>query len=165
MPYFKITETKKKTSQIIKEMRELFPVYVYDEENVDKNFPVPKKMTTRYFNKTVEVDENMANKSANDLESVECISLRERLLMEIQYYKETRKHLDIDNWTLCAGSRYANGDVPRVDWLGGKLWVSWFDVGSRDGGLRSRVAVNPSSLNLVPLPPFIMVGEAKYVRE
>lgn len=141
--YFKITDTpNKKTSDIIKECKDLFPVYVYRGESADTEFPPPKKETTRYFKKNVEADEEYANMSADDLEKkgIQGITLRERLLMEIKYFKETGKHLDNLNWTLCSGSCYSDGRVPCAGWCGGRLEVDWRSVGDRISSLRARVA-------------------------
>lgn len=89
-------------------------------------------------------------------------TLRERILMELAYFEETGKHLDVDNITLCAGSRNRYGGMPTV------YWCDWFNVGwyypsYRDSYLRSRSVVsNPSTLNLevseslIPTP----LGEA-----
>ena len=150
--YFKIIDDGKlKTSEIIDQMRKQFPIYFYDEENADKNFPAPKNKTIRYFKKVVEADEENANKSADDLRDVAGITLRERLIMEMQYFSETGKHLDIENWTLCSGSRYADGSVPCADWdpTHGRFEVDWTNHGDRDAHLRFRVAVSlsPSSSN------------------
>jgi hypothetical protein len=46
--------------------------------------------------------------------------------------------LDIKNVTLCAGSRYDDGDVPFVHWGGGKVYVDWCNPRSALGLLRSR---------------------------
>lgn len=107
--YFVITEQPEtKTSELIAEMKKQSRVYCYfSEENSDKYFPPPKEETTRYFKKNVEADEELKNLSANDLEKRggEYITLRERLIMELEYFKATGKHLDIYNVTLCAGSQ------------------------------------------------------------
>ena len=149
---FKITDSPKlKTSDILAECRTLFPVYYYwSNEELDKNFPPPKKKTTRYFEKNVEADEEYKNMSADDLGDTGIergITLRERLLMELQYFKEIGKHLDIKNITLCSGSRFEGGHVPSVHWpLGGRLDVYWYGPDFRREHLRSRQAVLPSNL-------------------
>lgn len=153
---FKITETKQKTSEILAEMKSKFDVWCwYDDAQLDKDFPPPTEIRTRYFKKTVEADPEMANKSASDLEKegVKGITLRERLLMEIQYFDETGGHLDIDNWTLCIDSRYSGGGVPDVDWYSDYrgVGVSWARVDSQDSSLRTRVAVLEPSEPLVDL--------------
>lgn len=156
--YWKITDDGKlKTSEIVAEMRKKFKVSVYQEENLDKNFPTPTKKTTRYFKKNIEADSELANQSADDLAKTgkEYITLRERLLLEIQYFDETGNHLDIENWTLCVGSRASDGRVPSVDWGScyGEVDVGWRYAGRRSEALRGRVAVSlkPSSLKPVPL--------------
>jgi len=134
---------KKKTSEIIAELRKLFPVWVYNESEVDKEFPPPEKFTSRKFLLVQEADEDLKNKSANDLkrEGIAGITLRERLLYELEYFKKTGQHLDIDNITLCAGSRGSDGGVPRVGWRSGWVGVSWCGPEGSRAGLRSRRAV------------------------
>jgi len=134
---------KKKTSEIIAELRKLFPVWVYNESEVDKEFPPPKKFTSRKFLLVQEADEDLKNKSANDLkrEGIAGITLRGRLLYELEYSKKTGQHLDIDNITLCAGSRYSDGGVPGVGWCSGGLGVDWCYPGDSRAALRSRRAV------------------------
>lgn len=166
-----IRENLKLTSEIVKKLRKHFKVWVYDEENLDKNFLAPRKVTTRTFAPNVEADPNLANKSADDLEKegVESITLRERLIMELQYFKETGKHLDLANITLCAGSRGGDGGVPSVDWDsdGGGLYVGWYYADGRDGDLRSRAVSKPSNLPLKPsevLPRVLEINGIKYTR-
>ena len=91
-----------------------------------------------------EADEELKNKSANDLKSdgTNCITLEERLLLEMMYFRETGKHLDIQNVTLCTGSRHAFGYVPDVGWRGDGVCVRWFRPDCADGFLRSRVVVS-----------------------
>lgn len=155
MNTFKITDDgKTKTSDILKQMRKKFDVYVwFDEKTIDKEFPKPKKSTTRYFKKNIEADEELQNKSANDLEKegIEGITLRERLLMELNYFNETGKHLDIDNVTLCSGSRSSDGSVPDVRWGSDsrEVGVDCCRASSSYPNLRSRAAatLEPSTLN------------------
>lgn len=150
MDYFKITETKLKTSAILARCKKLFPVWsYYDDKTLDKDFPPPKKITTRYFKKVIEADEELKNKSADDLEreGIQGITLRERLLMELDYFKEIGKHLDIDNITLCSGSRDSDGFVPYVCWYDGRLFVFWYFAGRAFDFLRARAAVNLDTLS------------------
>lgn len=94
----------------------------------------------------VEADSDLANVSAEEIaeRGINTLTLRERLILELKYFDETKSHLDIKNWTLCAGSRYAGGGVPCVYWLGGvtKLSVRWCGVGSAHPCLRARAAVS-----------------------
>lgn len=91
----------------------------------------------------VEADDDMKNKSANDIEKAgtNTLTLKERMMLELAYFDETGKHLDIGNWTLCAGSRNSDGSVPDVDWHG-ELRVRWTGDDDRDAILRARVAVS-----------------------
>ncbi len=97
-----------------------------------------------------EADEELKNKSANTLEKegVSSATLEERLLYELKFFIETRgktgegKHLDVSNWTLCAGSRYPGGGVPFVSWGGDGVRVGWCGPGDRHDDLRARVAVS-----------------------
>jgi hypothetical protein len=136
---------KIKTSELIAECRKLFPVYVYcydyDEENLDWHFPPPKEATTRNFKKTQEPDESMAYKSADDLKDIPCMTLRERIMFELVYFKETGNHLDIKYVTLCAGSRRSDGSVPFVVWLDGWLRVCFCAPDYSHDVVRSRAAV------------------------
>lgn len=92
----------------------------------------------------VEADEELKDRSANWLkeQDIAGMTLLERLLYELKYWKETGKHLDIHNITLCAGSRDSGGDVPYVYWYGGKLYVYWCNPDYADSYLRGRVAVS-----------------------
>ena len=94
----------------------------------------------------VEADEELRDKSANVLakKKIVGITLLERLVLELKYFAETGKHLDIDNWTLCSGSRGSDGYVPCVFWCSGagRLDVGWCFPGSSGGGLRSRAVVS-----------------------
>ena len=145
--YFPVFDTGQlKTSEILDLCEKLFPVKCYHREDLDKDFPLPKKTTLRWFKANIEADEEHKNKSADGLEKegIVGITLRERLLLELNYYSFTGKHLDIDNITLCAGSRYSDGDVPDVRWRGGELRVFWYDSDDASDDLRVRVAVfNP----------------------
>lgn len=92
----------------------------------------------------VEADDDMKNKSANDIEraGICTLTLKERMILEIAYFDETGKHLDINNWTLCAGSRGSGGLVPGVFWRDDELHVYWTRVGRRGSSLRARVVVS-----------------------
>jgi hypothetical protein len=56
------------------------------------------------------------NKAAKSFKQGECVTLEERLLYELAYFSETGQHLDVECVTICGGSRYRNGEVPRVYW-------------------------------------------------
>lgn len=94
----------------------------------------------------VEADEELANKSYNDLKAgnILGVTFEERLLDELKYHFRTGSHKDIQNVTLCSGSRYSDGNIPGVGWRGyyDGLGVSRRHVGYRSLGLRSRQAVS-----------------------
>lgn len=161
--YIKITETTKKTSEILADLKSLCTVWsYYSDEDLDKQFPPPTELTTHYFKNVQEADEEFKNLSANDLKEKfpdkKFITLRERLLLEIEYFKQTGNNLDVDNWTLCAGSRYTDGDVPDVGWsrrLGDVGFGFCLPDNSRDV-LRSRevfLSPNPFPLSSLTLKP------------
>ena len=97
----------------------------------------------------IEADEELKNKSANDLKraGIPGITLMERLLLEFKYFKETGKHLDNKNTTLCVGSLIlGEGDnyVPKVRWGSSisELVVDWTIAENRFYKLRSRQVVS-----------------------
>ena len=101
-----------------------------------------KTTSAFWFRDRVEADEEMKNLSANQL-TEPSITLIARCLLELKYFSETtRKHLDVKNVTLCAGSRYADGDVPYAYWRGyDSFRISYYDVVDHGPRLRSRAAV------------------------
>jgi len=127
--------------------KELFPSWKWTNDNLDKI--VISERTAKnsayavWFQNTVEADENLKNLSAYILKdkNIPGITLEERLLMELKYFKETGKHLDINNITLCAGSRCSDGSVPGVFWDDVELRVGWCGTGDCSGDLRAREAV------------------------
>ncbi len=70
------------------------------------------------FCRTLEADEENANKSANDLARIKHkgIVLCEWLMLGFGYYVTTGQHLDVRSATLCTGSRNQDGYVPSVRW-------------------------------------------------
>jgi hypothetical protein len=144
--YWEVKEVNKKTSDILDECRSKFKVYsYYNNEKLDEMFPIPK-MTTRKFKANIEADEDLKNMSANELEKagIEGITLRERLLLELQYFNKTGGHLGVENWTLCSGSRYSDGSVPSVRWDSSYdlLYVDWSAPDVSNDYLRSRAVVS-----------------------
>lgn len=134
---------------VVSAMRERFNVYLYTE-NLDTNVIENDRNSKDgdyfvCFNKSVEADEEYKNMSADELAKKEYkgITLLERLLLEVLHYSETKKHLDIENWTLCSGSRSSDGSVPCVHWNSDydKLDVDWCLSDFSYDCLRSRVVV------------------------
>ncbi|PIU74766.1 MAG: hypothetical protein COS76_04390 [Candidatus Portnoybacteria bacterium CG06_land_8_20_14_3_00_39_12] len=65
----------------------------------------------------------------------------ERIIHELKFFQETGEHLDIDNITLCAGSRGRGGHVPLVSWNGGHFVVVWCRPGRAGEVWRARQVV------------------------
>ncbi len=131
--------------------RDGMKVYTYVDD-LEKGVPTNDRDPNRdgsyivNFRRTVEADEENANKSANMLkaENHKGITLLERLLLGLGYFLTTGQHLDVKNSTLCTGSRNSNGRVPRVGFSagGGKVYVYCYDPGHTYSGLRSRSVVS-----------------------
>lgn len=104
------------------------------------------------FRDRVEADNENKNISANVLKQcgVQSITLLERLLLELWYNWKTGKHLDIQNWTLCAGSRDINGNVPYVNWSDNKLRVNNYHPDNANVNIRARPEVQERNLRWVP---------------
>lgn len=127
---------------------ELFPCWRWTNDNLDK--VVESRRTSKdrayaiWVRDRVEADEELKNMSAEQLDEdgIPGISLEERFIYEFKYFKETGKHLDIQNVTLCTGSRDSDGDVPGVGWDGGELSFYWYYSLYADGDLRSRQVVS-----------------------
>lgn len=128
--------------------QELFPSWKWTDDSLDEivksDRTVKDGAYAIWVRDRVEADEELKNLSANQLASqvVPGTTLEERLVYELKFWKESGKHLDIQSVTLCAGSRYRGGHVPRVDWCGGALKVSRCHTDRREGSLRSRQAVS-----------------------
>ncbi len=130
--------------------RERFGIWKYTDTNLDE--VITSERSTKdgsyavWFRDRVEADEEMKNKSANDLknEGIHGVTFEERLLMELFYHWKTGKHLDIKNVTLCSGSFDSDGFVPSVDWFDDYSWlyVCRYLPADCDDDLRSREAVS-----------------------
>jgi len=126
-----------------------FPCYKYTE---DLNQAVPTNerdpKTDNYaiwVRDAVEADEVHQNKSAKMVakEGFKTETLLERMLHELKHFAETGKHLDVNNVTLCSGSRYSAGGVPDAGWRGGEFRVCyWYGLGNRGINLRPREVVS-----------------------
>jgi len=134
---------------VIKALREKFKVSLYTEDldkDVTENIRIPDKSYAIRVHGRQEADEEWKDTSASQLkeQNVNCVTLMERLVDELKWFDETGEHMDIDNWTLCAGSRRSVGYVPGVHWDSDdrKLHVSWYDLGGAPGYLRARQAVS-----------------------
>jgi hypothetical protein len=125
--------------------RERFKCWKYTNNSLDNvvvmNTRDPRKGSyVAWFRDRVEADEELSNLSAIELEKrkIPGITLLEREVMEYDYFNRTNGHLDIDNMTICPGSRYLCGDLPRVRWDGKKFFIHWFFTDRASPILRSR---------------------------
>jgi hypothetical protein len=125
----------------LEECRKLFPVSAHAMDDIVSDRD-SKEAYSVFVKDTVEADEELKNLSADDLKEkgVKGITLLERLKLELDYFKETGKHLDIKNMTLCSGSRDAVGRVPSVRWDPDyrRVRVHWDHPDYRLSALRSR---------------------------
>ena len=122
-----------------------FPCYRYMKD-LDKDATLNERTSEKAYaiwvRDTVEADEIRKNKSADmEKEGLTTETLLERMLHELKYFLETGKHLDIDNWTLCSGSRGSGGGVPGAYWSGGGFCVRWCSRDDRCSYLRPRQAI------------------------
>jgi hypothetical protein len=129
----------------------LFPCWKYTDASLDEIGTVNDRDPSKgsyaiWIRERVEADEEWKNKSADQLKErgILGITLLERLLYEMKFFKETGRHLDVKNVTLCVGSRYRDGHVLSVNFseLGGKVDVDWYHPGFAYGNLRTREVVS-----------------------
>lgn len=135
-------------NRVYAKCRDLFPCSSYYGDDLDNKVPkndrVAQDNYARRFRNRVEADEENKNTSASHLanQAGDNVTLLERLLLELWYHWKTGGgHLDLLNWTMCAGSRCLDSSVPFVFWSGYGLRVDFVPPGRADGGLRSRSAV------------------------
>ncbi|MFH1867159.1 MAG: hypothetical protein ABIJ81_03725 [Patescibacteria group bacterium] len=133
-------------SRVFAKCKELFPARKYADnlDTVTNITPWTPGDRAYWIRDRVEADEELKNISTNNLanQNIVGITLKGRLLFEVKYFKETGQHLDIQNITLCSGSRDAAGDVPSVRWNDDELHVGWTSPGIQDDRLRSRAVVS-----------------------
>lgn len=112
--------------------------------NIPKNDRVPTESYAFWHRGRDEADEELKNLSANDLASrqIKTMGVLEYEVFKLKHFEETKRHLDVVNITLLAGSRRADGRVPGAYWLDGEFRVDWAFPRSRDPVLRSREVVS-----------------------
>ncbi|MEI7452313.1 MAG: hypothetical protein WCK37_03890 [Candidatus Falkowbacteria bacterium] len=135
-------------NEVVTAIKKKFNVHLYNE-NLDSSATTNDRIADKgyviIFNKNIEADDNLKNLSTNKLieMNISGITLLERLLLEVFYFDNTKKHLDIKNWTLCSGSRDSGGYVPFVHWNSddSELYGDWCSVDFYGGDLRGRAVV------------------------
>lgn len=125
--------------QAFQQCQKHFPCWKYTDRDLDvavttndrnpKNGPYAIWVRDR-----IEADQDLEQKHIP-------ITLLEWLLLELKYFLETGQHLDIQNVTLCSGSRCADGFVPGVRWDDDRLEVFWCNPVFALVGLRAREVV------------------------
>lgn len=95
----------------------------------------------------VEADEERRNRSYNQIiaDAVNGMTVAERENLGLWFHWKTGgQQLDVKNITLCTGSRYHNGYVPRVGWDdgGSGMYANWYVPGHAYDYLRSREVVS-----------------------
>lgn len=136
-------------NRVLQALKKHFPVCIYADD-LDRDVTENVRNTQQSYALRVrdcqEADEELQNLSANDLQeqNINCLTLLERLVYEWKYYSETGQHLDVHNWTICAGSRDRDGSVPGVDWNAGnsKFYVRYYHPSFAHGPLRGRAVVS-----------------------
>jgi len=91
-----------------------------------------------------EADKELQSLSAEQIEEkgIKTLTLAERLWLGLDWWLEKKQHLDVNNITLCAGSRDSHGCVPHVSWYRGRMRVDWFGPRDDSPRLRARAAVS-----------------------
>lgn len=137
--------------QVLKVIKKKMKVYLYKDGLSDKDIASNDRDAKNghyvvRFGKVSEADEETKNLSANDLakQKITGCTLLEGLVMTLVYFEETGEQLDINNFTLCSGSRYADSGVPYVGWSsdGSALRVYWSSTDYSNSVLRARLVVS-----------------------
>ncbi len=138
-------------NQVLAAMRTQFKAWTsYADDDINKAVTKNVRTATHSYaiwvRDSIEPDEQYLGQSTEqaDPNSTVGMTLLERMILELKYFKETGQHLDIKGGTLCTGSRTTNGHVPRVRWHPGGQWVGvgYCDVSGSgsSGGLREVVS-------------------------
>ena len=113
-----------------------------DEMVSDNDRTADKQVYAVWIREEIEVGEELKNLSANQLKekNIQGITLTERLLYGLKYFKETEKHLDTEDTTYCTGSRDVDGGAPGVYWDFDDclMYLGCLHSDSSEGLLRSR---------------------------
>lgn len=152
--FWTITDNKNmKTSELIEEAKKLFKnVYIYDEKDIDKQFPPPKETYTVKFRASIEPDKEHLAKSYNDFmaeKDKKWMTMRQYLILAMQVYKQTGEYLDVEGWTRTS-DLWSDGGLVCGDWRDADSWLC-LSGGSRDRrssgrGPRESVLLEPSPL-------------------
>lgn len=140
-------------NKVLQVMRTKMDVSSYVGDDLDTNVPTNDRVADNDYvvcvRDRIEADEELKNRSANRLsdENVKGITLLERLVLGFFYFWKVgpqedinKSHLDVENSTLCSGSRGSGGGVPSVNWSPDyrKVYIRWYPPGDSNGYLRAR---------------------------
>lgn len=154
MKTIKIIDSKDvKTSELIAEVKKICDVYIYDDKDVDTQFPAPEETLEVECEDNIESDKTHIGKSYDVFisEDKKYLNLRQYLFLFIAKYKATGKYLDVKGWTHTS-SLWSGGRVVGGSWDpdGRKLYLSFGfrDYRNSDYGPREQISVRilPSSL-------------------
>ncbi len=134
----------------IETSRTIHEVFLYDENldgSVTVNDRTPKDRSYGvWIRDRQEADKELKGKSAERLvaEETKTNTLLERLVAGTDYLFDKKCHMDIENVTLCSGSRGSDGGVPSVGWDADKreVKVDWYNPSNSDSDLRARAVVS-----------------------
>jgi len=117
--------------QVYDQCQKYFKCRKYTKWNLDEMVPNNDRTANKqtyivWVRERVEAGEELKNLSVNQLKekNIQGITLTERLLYGLKYFKETEEHLDTESTTYCTGSRNASGGVPGVYWDFGDCMIS-----------------------------------------
>lgn len=134
-------------NQVYDRMSKAFKCWKYADDldaSVTKNARDTKETYAIWVRVGVDPDEKYLGKSTNqaDPDMKVGVTLMERMLLEIAFFDETGKHLDVVGWTLCTGSRDSDGCVPSVYLDDDEVRVYWSYPGDSgtQSGLREAVS-------------------------
>lgn len=124
-----------------------YPCWRYVDDldgSIPKNDRAPTESYALWHRGRDEADEKLKNLSANDIASrqIKTMGVLEYEVFKLKHFEETKRHLDVVNITLLAGSRDADGGVPRARWSVGRFGVGWAVPRYRSPDLRSREVVS-----------------------
>lgn len=114
--------------------KKLFPTWKYTDDSLDVAIPAEKdERSPRKGTYVIRVrdskspDTELLNKSANDITSmnIKTMTDTEYALFSAMYFLKHGEHPDKNTWTLCSGSRCADGDVPGGRWRDDESCVRW----------------------------------------
>ncbi len=136
-----------KLEQIFGFCRGLFSLWLYNEAEMKGITSIRTCKDGAYavwVRDGQEADTENLDRRSDSFDQVDCVTLQERLFHEIVYFVETGNHLDVSRFTLCAGSRYSDGDVPHVLWSVGlqAVRVYWYCASAHDPDFAVRSAVS-----------------------